>query len=373
MKQARYDKLCISNPQRVARFELQQRMQELVNVHCISDRLRNYFENKSTDDLDIGGCQELHELKSWGLPDRVISRYETAGVKSLFTWQVECLLTALLPAPSESPRTETNLIYSAPTSGGKTLVAEILMLKRLAERKGTVFFVVPFVALAEEKLAYLQDMWQDMTIGVRAFHGEEGHALTGDVDVAVCTIERANILLTQLYDEGRAEQLSMVVVDEIHMLADCHRGFLLEVLLSKILHSAPGVQLVGMSATLPNIADLSHWLSAELYVTAYRPVRLEVRVCVDRALYAVSGPARQEPGTDLAPCLRRVLGAAAAPHRSVQEPGQACSPSLQQVRQLGPPQRADPDGLRQLCAETVRGGKSVLLFCDSKRRCEVCA
>lgn len=85
-----------------------------------------------------------------------------------------------------------NLIYSAPTSGGKTLVCEILMLRKIARTTGgTIFFIVPFVALAEEKAEYLRNVWGDMFIGVRAFHGDDGgQTLTEDVDVVVCTIER---------------------------------------------------------------------------------------------------------------------------------------------------------------------------------------
>ena len=84
------------------------------------------------------------------------------------------------------------MIYSAPTSGGKTLVSEILMLRKIGTSPGgTIFFIVPFVALAEEKAEYLRNVWRDMFIGVRAFHGDDGgQSLTEDIDLAVCTIER---------------------------------------------------------------------------------------------------------------------------------------------------------------------------------------
>ena len=85
-----------------------------------------------------------------------------------------------------------NLIYSAPTSGGKTLVAELLMLRKIGLfPQGTIFFIVPFVALAEEKAEYLRTVWGDMYIGVKAFHGDDGgQNYTEDISVAVCTIER---------------------------------------------------------------------------------------------------------------------------------------------------------------------------------------
>ena len=49
-----------------------------------------------------------------------------------------------------------NLIYSAPTSAGKTLVAELLMLKSVFDTKRKAIMIFPFVSLAKEKLKSLQ-------------------------------------------------------------------------------------------------------------------------------------------------------------------------------------------------------------------------
>jgi DNA polymerase theta len=61
-----------------------------------------------------------------------------------------------------------------------------------------------------------------------------GKTLGDDVEIAVCTIEKANILFSQLIDSEKEKQLVMVVVDELHLVGDSKRGFLLEVLLSKV-------------------------------------------------------------------------------------------------------------------------------------------
>lgn len=52
-------------------------------------------------------------------------------------------------------------------------------------------------------------------------------------------------------DDCSIPQLRSVVLDELHMIDDEHRGYLLELVATKLLSLEQPVQIVGMSATLP--------------------------------------------------------------------------------------------------------------------------
>ena len=65
-----------------------------------------------------------------------------------------------------------SLVYAAPTSGGKTLVAEILMLKAVLAG-GKVLFVQPFVALVKEKELSMKKLLRPIDKRVSGFHGKQ--------------------------------------------------------------------------------------------------------------------------------------------------------------------------------------------------------
>lgn len=52
-------------------------------------------------------------------------------------------------------------------------------------------------------------------------------------------------------DDCSIPQLRAVVLDELHMIDDDHRGYLLELTATKLLSLEQSVQIIGMSATLP--------------------------------------------------------------------------------------------------------------------------
>ena len=61
---------------------------------------------------------------------------------------------------------------------------------------------------------------------------------------------QANGLINTAISDGYIDDLGVVVLDELHMIDDDHRGYLLELMASKLLCLEIPVQIIGMSATL---------------------------------------------------------------------------------------------------------------------------
>ena len=209
------------------------------------------------------------------------------NITQLHAWQAECINQnggAALRGGS--------LLYCAPTSGGKSLVAEVLLLRRLdrvrRERKFAIL-VMPLIAVCEEKVALLEELLAPLNRRVLRNFGSLGidkKNLPGpETGVIVCTIEKAYSLINRLVEEGRMDLVTMLVVDELHMVGDPRRGPNLERMLISVRHAAltqtgtqrgegAPLQLVGMSATLPNLDSIGKWLGADVFKTSFRPVEL---------------------------------------------------------------------------------------------------
>ncbi|KAG6796385.1 DNA polymerase theta isoform X1 [Apis mellifera caucasica] len=283
--------------------------------------------------ISIIPTQDRCKLSSWGLPLNILQKYEAKGVTTMFAWQVECL------SNQKVIEKNCNLVYSAPTSAGKTLIAEILMIKTVLERQKKVIFILPFVSVVREKMYYFQDLLSDSGVRVEGFMG--GIAPSGGfatTHIAIATIEKANSLINHLMEEKELINLGAVIVDELHLVGDPNRGYLLELLLTKLRYMTSrdeniNIQLIGMSATLPNLSLLAKWLDAELYKTEFRPIPLNEQCKIGRNIY------------DNKLCLIR---------------------SLTPMPEL----TMDSDDILHLCIETISDGHSVLIFCSTKNWCE---
>lgn len=70
--------------------------------------------------------------------------------------------------------------------------------------------------------------------------------------------------------DGSIGDLGAVVLDELHMIDDEHRGYLLELIASKLLSLDSTVQIIGMSATLTVGRGLTFLKRSELTRIEYR-------------------------------------------------------------------------------------------------------
>ena len=61
---------------------------------------------------------------------------------------------------------------------------------------------------------------------------------------------QANWLVNDAIEKCTVDDLGVVVMDELHMIDDDHRGYLMELMATKLLTLEGKVQLIGMSATL---------------------------------------------------------------------------------------------------------------------------
>ena len=84
-------------------------------------------------------------------------------------------------------------------------------------------------------------------------------------------------------------EITLVVVDEVHLIDSPDRGPTLEMVIAKMRSRNPGMQLIGLSATIGNPKMLAGWLDAELVTSSWRPVDLRQGVFYDNRIQFEEG------------------------------------------------------------------------------------
>ncbi|MEM2004786.1 MAG: DEAD/DEAH box helicase [Zestosphaera sp.] len=196
------------------------------------------------------------------LPSDVINALKARGITELTPPQAEAVRRGLLKGAS--------LVVVAPTASGKTLVGELSLINSWING-GKGVYVTPLKALAEEKFEEFR-LWERLGVKVGITTGdydEPGEELKR-YDWIVATYERMDSIFR--LKPSWLNNLQTIVIDELHMVGDEERGFIVELIAVRSLLSK--LQLVGLSATVGKPQVLSEWLDSELVVSDWRPVKL---------------------------------------------------------------------------------------------------
>ncbi len=168
--------------------------------------------------------------------------------------------------------TGKSVLVSVPTASGKSLIAYYAML-RAVSGGGRAIYIAPLKALVQEKFQELKELVGGRyTVGISTGDYDAGAEIVSRYDILVCTSEKADSMMH--HDPDYFTNLQVMVVDEIHNTGDPSRGPTIEMLCTAAISVNPEIQLVGLSATLKNIAEIGKWINSEIVRSDFRPVPL---------------------------------------------------------------------------------------------------
>lgn len=262
----------------------------------------------------------------------------------------------LLPLQEKAVR-ETSLMHGgnvvifAPTSSGKTAIAEMAMVRQIGRGKKAVF-LSPTRALAHEKFQEFVSAYGDgssplrVVLATREFGFNDHLIRNGDFDIAVTVYEKFRGFMDVspwFYDE-----LGCVVADELQIAGDVNRGEGVDRLLSR-LAATNCIQIVGLSAVLEDSARIAEWLNAEALVWNQAATELHEGVfCHETGGFHYTGRMTGESGVERGWDWEI-------------EPGKMPVPSSEHPLRF--------ENTVNLCRHFARRGEQTIVFVPTRRMC----
>lgn len=165
-------------------------------------------------------------------------------------------------------KSNSNVLVVAPTGSGKTLIAERSIDYYLDLNK-SIFYTTPIKALSNQKYNDFKTMGYDVGL------------LTGDRNInqnSQLIVATTEILRNMIFaDDERLNNVGLIVLDEVHYLADKERGTTWEEVL---IHANNKIKFLCLSATIENKNEFLEWIvsirgTTSLVHSKKRPVPLK--------------------------------------------------------------------------------------------------
>ncbi len=187
---------------------------------------------------------------------------------------------------------DLNVVVSAPTGSGKTVLFELAICKLLHGNPtpgSKIIYMSPTKALCAERAKDWNQKFKCLGIKCAELTGDTDSADLSHIkesDIIITTPEKWDSISRRWQDSKRLVlMVRLFLIDEVHMLKE-KRGATLEVVVSRMKQIGTNIRFIALSATVPNIKDIAQWIgrssrdtlqSATVlqYGEEYRPVKIE--------------------------------------------------------------------------------------------------
>ena len=221
------------------------------------------------DKLEAHPVMKTTPVNELPLPRQFI---EASGVSQLMPAQQLAVEAGLLFGK--------DLLVVAATASGKTFIGEMAGMKNYLEGRGRTLFLVPLVALANQKYERFNERYgkfakTGLLTGVSRLNLPETRRVADrnpQAPIIVGTYEGVDNMIRR---GQRMANVATVVIDEVQMLEDKDRGHRLDGMIARLKYLCPQAQFLYLSATIGSPKILAKKLNCTLVQYAERPVGLE--------------------------------------------------------------------------------------------------
>src|SRR6266571_675773 len=239
-------------------------------------------------------------IRELPIDPQVVQLLEGEGLDQLYPPQEHAIQEGVLDGK--------NLVLASPTASGKTLIAELCILKHVLKKHGKAIYLSPLRALASEKFKEFQRYstikksgGDHVRVGISTGDYDGSDPWLGRYDVILSTNEKADSLLR--HKAPWMSEITLVVADEVHLLTEHSRGPTLEVVLTRLTEINPKIQVLALSATVRNAVEVGEWLHAGSVTTEWRPVPLREGIYLEGQVQFREGTSRIVGGQTNSPPL----------------------------------------------------------------------
>ncbi|MEM4006285.1 MAG: DEAD/DEAH box helicase [Nitrososphaerota archaeon] len=239
------------------------------------------------------------KIKDLSIPKFIVENLEKKGILELYPPQVEAIKAGVLEGE--------NIVVSTPTASGKTLIAFFSASIHLVEG-GKILYLVPLRALASEKILDVNEILCEGTrfkAAISTGDYDSSDPWLEAYDVIISTNEKVDSLLR--HGASWMKDVTLVVVDELHLIGDPDRGPTLEMVITRLRKTIPNAQYIALSATISNVGDLAGWLKAKIVRSDWRPVPLKEGVLIDSRIEFIDGTVKELKPLDRSSVVNAVL------------------------------------------------------------------